>query len=283
MSIVDNHSFKRLVYEVLDHDPAQKDIIRFFQRFGAELEARCLELKGITTDGSALYPVPISQVFPGVSHQVCQFHVIKELTKAVRHAVAKVRQQLKATVPAVGRGRPTQATRRAVARKKRIEKKITDLFDHRYLFVRHHPTPSERKTTHTITRGLPHLRTLREIMDEVYRLFDRRCRSATALKKLARLRRRVQQFQGVGKTLSKLFSPTLEKSLTFLDDSLLPSTSNAVERGNRRHRKMQKTVYRVRTQANIDCRIALDMQRDDQAASRTHTLNLLHRYRFAYG
>ena len=49
----------------------------------------------------------------------------------------------------------------------------------------------------------------------------------------------------MGATLKKLFSPTLEKALTFLDDKLLPSTSNAVERGNRRYRKMQKSVYRV--------------------------------------
>jgi len=66
------------------------------------------------------------------------------------------------------------------------------------------------------------------------------------LAKLARLRRRVRRFQKVGQTLKKLFSPNLEKALIFLDDSLLPATSNAVERGNRRHRKMQKTVYRVR-------------------------------------
>jgi len=30
--------------------------------------------------------------------------------------------------------------------------------------------------------------------------------------------------------------------LTFLDDRLLGATSNAVERGNRRYRKMQKTI-----------------------------------------
>jgi hypothetical protein len=46
------------------------------------------------------------------------------------------------------------------------------------------------------------------------------------------------------------------------DDRLLPSTSNALERGNRLHRKMQKTVYRVRTQEHIINRIALDMLRD---------------------
>ena len=66
----------------------------------------------------------------------------------------------------------------------------------------------------------------------------------------------------------KLESPNLEKALTFLDDSLLGSTSNAVERGNRRHRKMQKTVYRVRTQATIRGRIALDMFREIQGPPR---------------
>jgi hypothetical protein len=68
----------------------------------------------------------------------------------------------------------------------------------------------------------------------------------------------------------------LEKALTFLDDSLLPSTSNAVERGNRRHRKMQKTVYRVRSQERITERIALDMERDARAQRREQTTSVLH-------
>src|ERR1700741_4575906 len=112
-------------------------------------------------------------------------------------------------------------------------------------------------------------------MEQVYALFDRRCRTQTALDKLATLRRRVQGFAGLVDTLKKLFSPTLEKALTFLDDKLLPSTSNAVERGNRRHRKMQKTVYRVRTQEHIHDRIALDMLRDLQKDGRTETIKVL--------
>lgn len=116
-------------------------------------------------------------------------------------------------------------------------------------------------------------------MDEVYRLFDRRCRTDTALEKLARLRRRVRRFKYVGHTLNKLFSENLDKALTFLDDALLPATSNAVERGFRRHRKMQKTVYRVRTQAQISRRIALDMQRDAQAEGRILTTHTLHEER----
>jgi hypothetical protein len=283
LSIVDNHNFQRLVYEVLDHDPTHDDIIRFFQRFKKELDTRELTLKGITTDGSPLYPVPIAQVFgDNVRHQVCEFHVIKELTQVVIRAVAKVRKQLKTTMPKLGRGRPSKSTKKASKRKKRIEKKITDLFDNRHLFVKHHPTASEKRTLKRITRGLPRLRTLRDIMDEVYRLFDRRCRTDTALEKLAKLRSRARRFKHVGRTLNKLFSPNLDKALTFLDDSLLPATSNAVERGFRRHRKMQKTVYRVRTRAHISRRIAVDMQRDAQAQGRTQTTHSLHNERNGY-
>src|SRR4029453_14878112 len=54
-------------------------------------------------------------------------------------------------------------------------------------------------------------------------------------------------------------------------------TSNAVERGNRRYRKMQSHVYRVRTQAQIRVRLALDMWREAHAEGRQHTLASLHR------
>lgn len=279
LSIVDNHGFRRLIYEVLDHSPTEEDIIRFFRRFQDILTARGLRLQGITTDGSPLYPTPILQVFGPVPHQVCQFHILAEINKAVLKAVAAVRRQLKATLPKIGRGRPSQANRRLAARKKRIEAKITDLFDHRHLFVQRHLSPTERKTLQRITRGQPALRTLRQIMDEVYRLFDRRCRADTALGKLTRLRQRVRRFQHLAQTLKKLFSPNLQKALTFLDDSLLPATSNAVERGNRRHRKMQKAVYRVRTGSHIRQRIAMDMLREAQAEGRLQTTQTLHHAR----
>jgi hypothetical protein len=276
LSIVDNHHFQRLIYEVLDHNPTEEDITRFFQRFRAELDKRGLSLEGLTTDGSPLYPTPIAGVFGPIPHQVCEFHVLAELIKAVLKVIANVRRQLKATLPPFGRGRPSKANGKRAARKKRVESKITDLFDHRHLFVQHHLTAADQKTLQRITRGLPHLRTLRQIVDQVYRLFDRRCRTDTALAKLARLRRRVGRFKELRQTLKKLFSPNLDKALTFLDDALLPATSNAVERGNRRHRKMQKTVYRVRTQAHISQRIAVDMLRDAQAKGRLQTTQMLH-------
>ena len=116
-------------------------------------------------------------------------------------------------------------------------------------------------------------------MEQVYALCDRRCRTQTALAKLAKLRRRVQRFPALGDALKKLFAPTLEKALTFLDETLLPATSHAVERGKRRYRKMQKQIYRVRTQAQIRARWALDMWREAQAEGRQQTLASLHQAR----
>jgi len=280
LSIVDNRTFKRLLYQVLDHAPDHQDIIAFFQRFQMALRLRGLALRGVTTDGSPLYPEPLRAVFGEVPHQICEFHILKELTKATLHAVAQVRKHLAACQPTLKRGRPaTPAAKRAVRQRQRGQQKIGELFAQRYLFVQHDLTPAERRTLHHITRGLPQVRTLRAIMEEVYRLFDRRCRTDTALAKLAQLRQRVRRFKSVGQLLTKLRSPHLDKALTFLDDKLLPSTSNAVERGNRRYRKMQKTVYRVRTQEHIRNRLALDMLRDSQKDGRTDTLKTLHRER----
>jgi len=276
LSLVDNHTFKRLDYQVLDHDANQADIVAFFQRFQARLAARHLTVRAITTDGSALYPAAIREVFGEVPHQVCQFHVLMDLSKAVLHAVAHVRKTLAAQKPNRRRGRPAKPERPLARQAQRLQAKIADLFTHRYLFVQRHLSDSERATLQRITRGLPHLRILRAIMDQVYQLFDRRCRTETALAKLARLRQRVQRFTHVGQALRALFSANVEKALTFLDDRLLPSTSNAVERGNRRYRKMQKTVYRVRTQAHVVARLALDLLRDARAPTRRCALLLLH-------
>ena len=277
LSAVDNRCYKRLLYDVLDHDPTHEDIRAFLRRLQTALAARDLTLLGMTTDGSPLYPTPLAEVLSGVPHQLCQFHVVKDIVKAVVKAVSSERKRLAAQQPKLPRGRPsTQAAKQAARTKRRLEAQRAALFSARYLFVQRHLNKTERKTLWRITRGLPQVRMLRALMDQVYALFDRRCRTHTALDKLAKLRRRVQRFGSLADTLKKLFAPTLEKALTFLDEKLLPATSNAVERGNRRYRKMQRNVYRVRTQAQIRVRLALDMWREAQAEGRQHTLQTLH-------
>jgi hypothetical protein len=282
LSVVDNRAYKRILYEVLDHDPSHDDITAFLGRLKRALDDRDLALQGITTDGSPLYPEPIRTVFGQVPHQICTFHVLKELTQGVLRAVAAERRRLAQSKPKLKRGRPSSKdkTARRLARKsKQIQDQISGVFQGRFLFVKRRLKPSERKQLVHITRGLPHLRTLRDIMDHIYALFDRRCRTHTALNKLKKLRQWVKRFTWIGDTLKKVFAPTLEKALTFLDDRLLPATSNAVERGNRRHRKMQKSVYRVRCQVSVEGRIALDMIRESRAENRDRTTRALHQAR----
>ena len=251
-------------------------MLTFFRRFQNTLQARQLTVEGITTDGSSLYPAAIRAVWGNLPHQICEFHILQDLNQAILRAVAQVRKQLAVQQPKLGRGRPKGNQRKLVQKRQRLQQKISDLFEHRYLFVQHHLTDTERATLQRITRGLPGLRLLRQIMDQIYRLFDRRCCTATALSKLAILRQRVQRFTKLSQILKGLFSSNVEKALTFLDDRLLGATSNAVERGNRRYRKMQKTVYRVRTHAHIVARMALDLFRDAMMVLRSTTLYFLH-------
>lgn len=268
------------MYEVLDHNPREEDVLRFFRRFGKAVDDHGLIVRGVTTDGSPLYPGAVARVFSGACHQICRFHILADIVKGVIKAVSQTRRCLKQALPDIGRGRPRKGAGEAlVRRRKRAEARIKELFDNRHLFVRRRLSVAQRRTFLRITRGRPRLRLLREIMEEVYRLFDRRCRMDTAVAKLARLRRRLGRLKDLSAALSKLLSPGVEKALTFLDDSMLPSTSNAVERGNRRHRKMQKSVYRVRTAAHISQRIAADMLREARANLRQQTTCSLHQQR----
>jgi Transposase len=281
LSAVDARRQRRLLYEALDHNPTQVDILYFLARLNDHIKARGHAVVGITTDASSLYPLPIALALGDIPHQICAFHILKELTKAVLRVLARLRKRLAAQAPQWPRGRPknTVAAQRLHRKAQALARRVTELFDERHLFVRHHLSAGQRVTLRRVTRGQPQLRALRAIMDEVYRLFDRRCRTATALTKLAQLRQQLRRYRSLGKSLDKLHSPNLEKALTFLDDKLLPATSNAVERGNRRVRKMQKAVYRVRTPEALRGRLALDLQRDQQAEGRQETLSSLHQTR----
>jgi Transposase len=279
LSVVDNRRYNRLAFRVLDHDPTQDDVLAYLSEFKGQLDRRGLSVRGITTDGSSLYPKVLKELWPGVRHQLCAFHVLKEITKAILHALAVLRKEMTAQIPKQSRGRPSKERQGQAWLMAYRKRRVAELFEHRYLFVRHHLSAAQQKRLRELTYGRPELRTLRRIMDEVYRLFDRRCRTQTALKKLQRLRRRVRRFKKLGQALNKLKSPMLEKALEFLDDKLLGATSNAVERANRRFRKAQKSIYSVRTKEHLEQRLALDMHREQRAAKRDCCLKTLHRAR----
>src|SRR5881397_495640 len=156
LSAVDNRRYQRLLSDVLDHDPTHDDIRAFLRRLHTALAARDLTLFGVTTDGSALYPVPLAEVFGDVPHQICTFHIVAEVGKAVLGAVASARKGLAAQQPKLRRGRPsTPAAKQAARTKKRLEAQLAALFTSRYLFVQRHLSKTARQTLWRVSRGLP--------------------------------------------------------------------------------------------------------------------------------
>ena len=83
LSAVDNRRSKRLLSDVLDHDPTHEDIRAFLGRLQTAWAARALTLCGVTTDGAALDPAPLLEVFGDVPHHICPFHLVAEVSKAV--------------------------------------------------------------------------------------------------------------------------------------------------------------------------------------------------------
>ena len=81
------------MFRVLEKSPAAEDIVELLQSFRNVLEQCDLQLHGITTDGSSLCTEPVRTVFSGVRHQICEFHVKKEVNKSVLQAVAQHRRK----------------------------------------------------------------------------------------------------------------------------------------------------------------------------------------------
>jgi hypothetical protein len=210
LSSVDTHTCKRLLSQGLAHAPDHPDRLACLRRFRLALQLRGLALRGVTTEGSPLYPGPLRTMVGEVPHQIGEFPSLKELTKASLRAVAQARQTLAARQPPLTRGRPsTSAAKRVVRHRAQTQQTSGALFAQRSLFVQHDLTPAARRTLPHRPRGLPQLRTLRAIMAEGYRSFARRCRTDTALAKRATLRQRVRRDKHLGTLLTKLRSPAL--------------------------------------------------------------------------
>ena len=151
ISIVDNRMYQRLPTGA-GEEPDEGDVRRFLREFAARLPpmaARCW----ITTDGSALYPRPCEGL-PGVPHQICEFHVLKEITRAILHALPVAEAMASRDPEAAARpAEPVSCERGPCAR--RMQRRVKDLFANRHLFVRHHLRPSEKETLRRVTRGDP--------------------------------------------------------------------------------------------------------------------------------
>ena len=154
LSAVDNRHYKRILSDVLDHDPDHDDIRTFLGRLKMALTARDLTLVGMTTDGSALYPVPLAESVMGCPTNLC-VSCPRRSGQSGAGGCGQRGKRLAAQQPKLPKGRPsTQAAKAAARQKKRLTQQRVDLYTHRHLFVQRHLSHSERKQWWRITRNL---------------------------------------------------------------------------------------------------------------------------------
>src|SRR5438270_7196314 len=86
------------------------------RRFLKNLKAWGLSPAVVVTDGSELYPALLAELWPQARHQLCIFHVLKDLHKKIMDALRRMRRQLarrgcRGRKPRRGRPRKTPGKR----------------------------------------------------------------------------------------------------------------------------------------------------------------------------
>ncbi len=252
LAAVDHRQDQRMGYAGLAHAPRPGDLAALLGRLQRALDARPWARKGIPTDGAARSPEPSRKVLGDVPQQLCPFPGIKDLPQGVGKAVAQARERWAQSTPTWPRGRPSakaQEARRVARNSTCMPQNIRHLCQARSWCVKRRLTLRARQRRISLTRGLPQWRKRRERMDALDAVLDRRCRTPTALGTWKKRRPWVNRCTWMGETVKKVCAPQLAQALTFLDDTVFPAPSKAVERGNRRHRTRPKSVYRVRSKA----------------------------------
>jgi hypothetical protein len=231
------------------------------RRFLGNLRTWGLEPKVVVTDGSNLYPAVLAEWWPDADHQLCIFHVIKDINKLILDAVRRMRTAMGRRGKAgrkKKRGRKGAKSKAAAARRgMTVKEKANFVFKRRHLIVkrRENLTESERDDLIRMREYLPELATLRRFADRIYWLFDTPkdaqqagCRRAVIV--------RDQAFQAVpelAKAMEQLNEEKFPKLMAYLKNpiSRRVRTNNHVERTNRMFRLLEKVRYKWRRRKTL--------------------------------
>jgi hypothetical protein len=236
----------------------------------------------VVTDGSNLYPTLLAEIWPNARHQLCVFHVIKDINDCVFDALRRLRRKLnQKRGPKRRRGRPSKKQQRARARKGHTKKEQSHfVWKHRHLIVTRpeHLDGRERRWLSQIFRYLPGARVLRDFVLQIYRLFDPEqsphqaaCRRAALVKDAEYL-----ADPDLARALAMLSPEKFAKMMAFLHSPKLRQvrTNNHVERTNRRLRYLEKVRYKWRRRRTIVrfVVLALDRWRRDRRVKKVNSV-----------
>jgi Transposase len=224
-------------------------------RFLRNLAHGGLQPQTVISDGSSLYPAVLAEVWPEARHQLCLFHVLRDILKQVLDAVRRLRRAQER------RGRSGCRRRRGRARQKQTRRQRRGLSKrdkakfigrHRFLIVKPLGRLSREDWDNLVHMFgcLPELRTLWSFSQAMYRLLkdSQTLRVARWRYTLLQHDARYQEVRELVKALDVLAGPKLTKVLAFVEQPVKRQqrTNNHVERMNRRWRFAEKVRYRWR-------------------------------------
>jgi len=232
------------------------------------LKDRGLEVLVAITDGSPLYKDALQSYWRGVEHQLCIFHVIKEVNKLILNGVRDIKNGLRRQGNKgrkKRRGRPSKQAQQQRERRRGMSKKeqATFIWEHQYLIVRKEDELSEKDQSDLALMFsiAPELELFRRFNQQFYRLFE-----TSITKQCARYRRTrmvnnpaYQANTFLAKALKKISKEKFDKMIVYLGWENVERTNNHVERHNRVFRMLQKTRYKRRKVHTIEKAIELDL------------------------
>jgi transposase len=228
------------------------------RRFLANLKTWGMVPEVVVTDGSNLYPVILAELWPQVRHQLCVFHILKDLHKHVLEVVRRLRRGL---ARRGNRGRQRKPGRRPKSRAKRRgpNKKAKSVFivKHRWLIVkrRDRMNKQERTDLATMFGYLPELKTLRDFVDRLGMLFEEGQSESLAWGRHAALTasRAFLAVPELAAAIEMLQAEKFAKMIAFLKSRACRRvrTNNHVERVNRTIRHQEKARYKWRRRRTI--------------------------------
>ena len=210
----------------------------------------------VVTDGSSLYPAVLAELWPQARHQLCVFHLLKDINDLILAGVrrlAHAMQRRGRSGRKRKRGRPSkeqQAARAALGPTRK--EKAGFILKHRFLIVKKTGELDKQQWQDLVQMFdyLPDLRTLWHFASEVRELFEKEARVQTLWKRRAALLRE-EKYKAVPelvKALERLEAGKFKKAVAFVYSQAGQKvrTNNHVERANRRLRFAEKLRYKWR-------------------------------------
>lgn len=226
------------------------------RRFLKNLKTWGLVPTVVVTDGSNLYPSVLTELWPEAAHQLCVFHVIKDINKLILDALRRLRTAMGRRGRAGRKKKRGRKGAKAKAAAKRcgltVKEKAHFVFKHRHLIVkrRENLTEEERDDLKRILEYLPMSATLRRFADRIYWVFDTpkdlhqaSCRRSVLVRDPA-----FSAIPELVKAMKQLDDEKFAKLMAYLNNSAgrRVRTNNHVERTNRMFRFLEKVRYKWR-------------------------------------